>query len=87
MASIFFTESLPGIFDISERDVVDMATAGLVFEGFSGSSLTSIGGRQTGQSGLSFQSWRPCQIRLLKSRVYAKLLTRPILECYQTFNG
>jgi len=23
----------------------------------------------------------------LKSRVYAKLLTRLILECYQTFNG
>ena len=26
-------------------------------------------------------------IGFLKSRVYAKLLTRPISECYQTFNG
>jgi hypothetical protein len=27
------------------------------------------------------------RVGFLKSRVYAKLLRSPILECYQTFNG
>lgn len=38
---------------------------------------------------MAILSWLPylLPIYFLKSRVYAKLLTRLILECYQTFNG
>jgi hypothetical protein len=83
MASIFFTERLPGI---SKWQIVSMSQPGEFSLAPSGLILAS------GKAGLLIIDANCDDHKLrfptgfLKSRVYAKLLTWLISERYQTFN-
>jgi hypothetical protein len=77
MASIFFTE-------FASRLFLDFQIA---------ARLNRCSGAQTfrclrpGELPGNTRDYVPSSAGFLKSRVYAKLLTASISECYQTFNG
>jgi hypothetical protein len=95
MASIFFTERLPGI-SIFQNVASSLRLAHGLFEGMSWASNP--------HAFVASEPEDPARVRMLaprlvsrlaslpefgflKSRVYAKLLRRLILKRYQTFNG
>src|SRR3954467_13215482 len=82
MASIFFAERLPGI--------SIFPTAALFRRCARCASYPIVCGGQPGKSSLALAVGTTIQsgffIGFPKSRVYAKLLRRRFLECYQTFN-
>ena len=80
MASIFFTERLPGISKLQSAASFDVAR-GAVW-----SILQQV--PETLTIAANYDDPEPASSTgFPKSRVYAKLLTRLISECYQTFNG
>jgi hypothetical protein len=82
MASIFFTERPPGHFQIQKLQRRQAAhRAELLDRLFADFAQLSGDASRTWTAGEHDEP-----MRLLKSRLYAKSLTRLILEYYQTFN-
>jgi len=90
MASIFFTERLPGI-SINQSVASSLRLVRGLFEGALTSNLHAFAAGEPDDPArarrLVFRLASLPEFGFLKSRVYAKLLRRLILKRYQAFNG